>query len=334
VVVLKGHQHVYAAFAEHIFDCCRELTPQVDAYLDEIFCDLTGTPSARCDPLRLGADLKARIRSEVGPTVTVAFASNRMIAKLAANAVKPDGVAAVAPGEEGAFMHDRRVEDVPGVGHVTAEVLRQINLTHVRDLKKFPPRYLEKIFGRRAFLIHERLEGRDPYAPPASPKSISRETSFARQTADQGEINATLYYLCERACRASRAVRAVPGRVEVKARYGDGAFETRGAGYAEARVLDRRVFSTAVDLLDAMRGRRAVKLVGVTLSRLAAGSGRQEELYDRPDADRLADLYRSLDSIRSKFGHSAVIAGRSVNLITRLERDSYGYVLRTPSLTK
>lgn len=334
VVVLKGHQHVYASFAEHIFDCCRELTPRVDTYLDEVFCDLTGTPSSRCDPIRLGGDLKARIRSEVGPTVTVAFASNRMIAKLAAKAVKPDGVAAVAPGEEAAFMHDRPVEDVPGIGHVTAQVLRRINLTHVRDLKQFPPRYLDKIFGRRAFLIHERLEGRDPYVPPAFPKSISRETSFPRETADQSEITSTLYYLAERACRASRALRAVPGRIDVKVRYGDGESETRGATYPEARVLDRSVFSIALGLITAMRGRRRVKLVGVTLSRLTAGTDRQEGLYGSCGDDRLADLYRSLDSIRSKFGHSAVIAGRSVNLINRLERDSYGYILRTPSLTK
>ena len=53
LVVLKGHQHTYASFAQRIFDCCRELTPAVEAYLDEAFCDLTGTPAAQADPARV-----------------------------------------------------------------------------------------------------------------------------------------------------------------------------------------------------------------------------------------------------------------------------------------
>jgi DNA polymerase-4 len=257
-----------------------------------------------------------------------------MIAKLAAKAVKPDGVSVVGAGQEEAFMHDRPVEDVPGIGYATARVLRQMNVTHVRDLKRFRPCYLEKIFGRRAFLIHERLEGRDPYIPPAFPKSISRETSFHRETTDQAEITATLYYLAERACRAARSLGAVPGRIDVRVRYGDGQRESRGAAYPETRVLDRGVFCIASGLLAAMYRRCRVRLVGLALSRLADGADQQKGLYACDDADRLADLYHSLDSIRSKFGHAAVIAGRSVNLINRLERDSYGYVLRTPSLTK
>ena len=231
-------------------------------------------------------------------------------------------------------MQDRPVGDVPGIGHVTARVLRQINITRVSDLKQFPPRYLEKIFGRRAYLIHERLRGRDPYVPPSFPKSISRETSFPRETTDRGEITSTLYYLAERACRAARALEAVPGRVEVRVRYADGQAESRGATYPEARVLDRGVFSIASSLLAAMYRRCRVRLVGITLSRLAMGGDEQKGLYGSDNDERLADLYRSLDSIRSKFGHSAIIAGRSVNLMNRLERDSYGYILRTPSLTK
>ena len=334
VVVLKGHQHVYASFANHIFDCCRELTPSVETYLDEAVCDLTGTPAAREDPETLGHSLKTRIKEEVGPTVTLGFASNRMIAKLAAKGVKPDGVAVVAPGEEEKFMHERPVGDVLGIGHVTAEILGQINVTHVKHLKQLPRRYLEAVFGRRASLIHERLRGRDPYVPPSFPRSISRETSFTRPTTDLEEITATLYYLSERACRAARALAALPGRVEVKVRYGDGEGETRCAAYGEARVLDRAVFAVASALLRAMYRRCRLRLVGVVLSKLVLVDHQQESLYEGLDDRRLADLYCSLDSIRSKFGHAAVIAGRSVNLMNRLERDSYGYILRTPSLTK
>ncbi len=334
VVVLKGHQHVYASFAEHIFDRCRRLTPFVETYLDEIFCDLTGTPASRCDPLRLGNDLKATIRDEVGLGVTLGFAANRMIAKLAAKDVKPDGVAAVGAGGEEDFMCERPVSDVLGIGQKTAEILRQINVTHVKHLRQFPLHYLEKIFGRNAFLVYERLRGRDPYVPPGFPRSISRETSFTRDTIDLDEVLSTLYYLSERACRSARALRAMPGRVSVKVRYGDGSFETASAAYSETSVLDHTVFGIAKDVFMRMYRRCRVRLVGVVLSGLALADHSQEMLYDDPSEERLRELYLSLDTIRAKFGHSAVIVGRSVNLMNRLERDSYGYILRTPSLTK
>jgi DNA polymerase-4 len=350
VVVLKGHQHVYASFAEHVFDHCRRLTPLVETYLDEAFCDLTGTAASRRDAVALGREVKAEIRRKVGPTVTVGFASNRMIAKLAAKGAKPDGLAVVAPGEEEDFMRDRPVGDVPGIGHVATEALRQVNVTTVGDLKGFPLRYLRAVFGERASLIYERLRGRDPYVRPALPKSISRETTFARDTIDRDEITATLYYLAERACRAARAMGAMPARVELKVRYGDGGSETRRAAYRETSVLDRAVFALADRSLAAAWRRCLVRLVGITLAGLAFPDAEEQLLddveFDRSceatcdprrgavRADRLKPLYSSLDSIRAKFGHSAVIAGRSVNLMGRLERDSYGYILRTPSLTK
>jgi DNA polymerase-4 len=334
VVVLKGHQHVYASFAEHIFDRCRRLTPLVETYLDEAFCDLTGTAVAARDPMEVGAQLRTSIREQVGPSVTVGFATNRMIAKLAAKTVKPDGLVAVPPGEEEDFMHDRPVGDVPGIGPASAQILRQINVTHVRHLKQFSAGHLQAIFGKRGLLVYERLRGRDPYVRPSFPKSISRETSFTRETADRDEIMATLYYLAERACRAARSLRAVPTRVETRVRYGDGESAAIRAGYREPRVLDRAVFRLASGLLTRMYRRCRVRLVGITLSGLVPADGEQGSLPGDLASDRLADLYRALDSVRAKFGHAAVIAGRSVDLINRLERDSYGYVLRTPSLTK
>ena len=334
VVVLKGHQHVYAAFAERIFDRCRKLTPAVEAYLDEAFCDLTGTPASKCDPLTLGREFQAAARRETGLGVTIGFASNRMIAKLAAKDVKPGGVAVVAAGGEEAFIEKRPVGDVAGIGSKAVEMLRQINVTRVSQLKQFPVGCLASLFGRNALLIHERLRGHDPYQAPNFPRSISRETSFARETIDLEEIFGTIYYLSERACRSARTLRALPSRVTVKLRYGDGSHESASARYTEPLVGDRDVFALARDIFVAMYRRCRLRLVGVVLAGLTLVETTQESLYDPSLAEKMEELYRSLDAIRAKYGHSAVIVGRSVSLMKRLERDSYGYILRTPSLTK
>lgn len=334
VIVLKGHQHTYGSFAEHIFDHCRKLSPLVEVYLDEAFCDLTGTPAAAGDLSRLGRRFKDGIADELGISVTVGFASNRMLAKLAAKDVKPDGVAIVAPGEEEAFMEERPVRDVLGIGRKAGRMLDRINVRTVRDLKRFPVSYLERIFGKTAYLIHERLRGRDPYVPSLMPKSVSRETSFPRATIDREEVLSVLYYLTERACRSTRSLGLVPARVTVKIRYGDGEGATASGKVPDARVLDAAIFDTARILFTRMDRRCRVHLVGVVLSGLFPAKDTQMMLYDDRPSARLADLYSTLDNIRSKYGHSSVIAGRSINLINQLERDSYGYILRTPSLTK
>jgi DNA polymerase-4 len=334
VVVLKGHQHTYASFAERIFDYCRELSPTVEVYLDEAFCDLTGTVASRRDWINIGESLKDSIRRDPGLGVTIGFAPNRMLAKLVAGDVKPDGVAALRHGGEEEFMADRPIRDVPGIGSKAARLLRGINVHRVGDLKSFPMCYLQRIFGKTAFLIHERLRGRDPYVPSLLPKSVSRETSFPSDTTDMEEIMAVLYYLTERACRSTRMLGLVPRRVTVKVRYGDGQAETSSGRLSGARVLDAAIFGTARDLFLRMYRRSRVHLVGVVLSGLAPGRDVQQCLYADEAGERMGHLYATLDGIRSRFGHSSVIAGRSIGLMNRLERDTYGYILRTPSLTK
>jgi DNA polymerase-4 len=231
-------------------------------------------------------------------------------------------------------MHERPVRDVPGIGRKTAELLRQVNIGRVYELKRFPVGYLEKIFGKTGFLIYERLRGRDPYVPALLPKTISRETSFHRDTTDEAEVTAMLYYLVERACRTARGLSLVPSKVQVRVRYGDGAFETAGARLGETSVLDAAIFRMARELLRRIYRRCSVHLIGTTLAGLYRVEHAQGELYEQRGREKLSSLYGTLDRIRSRFGHSSVIAGQSINLMDRLERDSYGYVLRTPSLTK
>jgi DNA polymerase-4 len=333
-IVLKGHQHTYSSFARHIFDHCRRITPSLEVYLDETFCDLTGTPASRNDLVGLGQGLKAAIRRDLGLTVTIGFGSNRMVAKLAAKDVKPDGLAIVASGDEEDFMSERAISDIPGIGSKATELLHGINVRKVRHLKHFPIRYLEKVFGKTAFLIYERLRGRDPHVPSRVPRSISRETSFPRDTIDLGEALSVLYYLTERACRATRGLGLLARRVQVKVRYGDGLLETRSGSLSGSHVIDVSVFAVASRLFAAMTRRCSIRLVGIALSGLVPARDRQEVLYPELSHRRLAGLCETLDDIRQRFGHSSVIAGRSINLINRLERDTYGYILRTPSLTK
>jgi len=225
-VFLDGQQAIYRCFAEHVWRICRRYTLGLETYLDEAYGDATGVPERfGCDPPELGRRLRGEVLREVGLTVSVGLASNRMLAKIASASVKPRGVAWIRPGEEEKFLADMPVEKLPGVGRKTAERLRDMNITTVAGLRLLPRGLLRAMFGRRGEVLHERCRGRDAGGMefrPAPPRTISRETTFHRPTCDPAEIRGMLFYLLERALRAVRQARLLAGCVALNIRYEDG----------------------------------------------------------------------------------------------------------------
>src|SRR5262249_55235407 len=127
-VILEGHAQTYRCFAERIFACCREVAPAIETYLDEAYCELTGTERLHGDLLAAARPLGARIRGDPGLTVTCGIGPNRMLAKLIGKTVKPDGLARIEAHEADAFLRDLPIEKLAGVGHAHAKTLRSMNV--------------------------------------------------------------------------------------------------------------------------------------------------------------------------------------------------------------
>lgn len=335
-VLRRGDYQIYRCFAEHVWEICRRFTCGLETYLDEAYGDAGGMRRLHGEPVALGRKLQRQVRREVGLPVTVGLGGNRMLAKIAAAAGKPGGVVWIPLAEAVEYLAPLPVEELPGVGPRTAENLRDMNVRTVGELQALPPELLRDMFGRNGELIAERARGRDPQAlrPSAPPRSISRETTFHKPTCDPHEIRATLFYLLERAMRAARKLGLLPGRVELSIRYDD------GKSRASARALpgptrdDDEAFDVVLERLDRLHHRRvALRHTGIVLSRFTpqAASGR---LFAPPGRERTGELYRTLDAIRDRWGHAAVISGKSIDLLGKLERNDDGFVLRTPSLTK
>jgi DNA polymerase-4 len=336
-VIVDGHAQVYRCFAEQIFARCRELAPAVETYLDEAYCDLTGTERLHGDALAAARALKETIRSDTGLTVTCGIGPNRMLAKLVGKTTKPDGLARLHAPEADAFLRDRPIEQLAGVGHAHAALLRSMNILTIGELRALPAPVLAALFGANGRLLHERCRGRDtaPVDEREVPLSISRETSFHRDTADRAEIEGMLEYLVGRACRMARELALKPRTVAVRLRYSDGEGDERARSLAQASDTDPVVLELALDLLRKLFTRRVtLHLAGVTLSNFVRSEGEQGSLFDEREAGRRAALFRAFDGVRQSYGHGVLVSGRALHLKGRLEEDRHGFVLRTPSLTK
>ena len=336
-VILEGHAQVYRCFAEEIFARCRALAPAVETYLDEAYCDLSGTERLHGDLLAAARGLKHDIHAATGLTVTCGIGPNRMLAKLVGKTVKPDGLARVTAAEADGFMREQPVERVAGVGHVHAKTLRSMNIRTAGEMRALPVAALERLFGATGRLLAERCHGRDTAVVNEReiPLSISRETSFHRDTADRAEIEGMLEYLVGRACRSARGLGIRPGTVAVRLRYGDGEGAESARSLATPSDADPVALALALELLRRQFTRRvALHALGVTLSNFAPGGSEQGSLFEEREAGRRAALYRAFDRVRAVFGHGVLVSGRSLHLKGKLDQDEHGFVLRSPSLTK
>ena len=365
-VILKGNYQVYRCFAERIWEVCRRYAFSLETHLDEAYGELAEFPSLRRGgPPALGRRLQAEILEEAGLPVSIGLAANRMLARMASHKAKPRGVAWIEPGQEQEFLAPLPVEDLPGVGGKTARKLRDMNIDTVAQLRLLPRQTLAAMFGLRGAELYERCRGRDARAirpswqgpqaaihdgfePCRMPGTISRQTTFHQPQCDPAQIRGMLFYLLERAMRTVRSGGLLVGTVELTIRYDDWkrlqAVMDRGLGaskeFVAARTLpaatddDQEVFAEVLELLEQLHHRRvALRHVGIVLSNFTP-AGAAGRLLEGAEALRRRRLYDTIDTIRSRFGHAAVVAGKSIELLGRLERNDYGFVLRTPSLTK
>jgi len=330
--VLDGRHDVYRCFTEATWEICRRYAPELETFLDEAFADFSGTEEIYPDLLGLGARIQKEILEEVGLPVTIGIAKNRMVSKLAAKTVKPRGLREIPAGQEEAFLLPLPIEKIAGMGPKTAALFHDMNIRTVREFREIPLATLEAMLGKVGVSLHERARGEDsrPIHEREIPKQISRETSLEKPTADRGELEGVLFYLVDRAIRAIRKLGLRTRTMRIRVRYSDGEENETSVSFPPT-AFDEEIQPLARKLLWKLYTRRVtVRFVGSGFSNFQADEGQLELFTDAS----LVRFHAAVDAIRDKFGHGAIVAGRAIDLLGKLPHDAYGYVLRTPSLTK
>ncbi len=332
LVVLDGRQEVYRCFTEAIWEICRRYAPALETFLDEAFADFSGTEHVYPDLPALGARIKREIRDEVGLPVTIGVAKNRMISKLAAKTVKPDGLREVRPGEEEAFLLPLPIGKIAGMGPRTTALFHDMNVRTIAEFRAIPLATLIAMLGKVGASLYERARGEDsrPIHEREIPKQISRETSLEKPTAERAELEGVLFYLVDRGVRAIRKMGLKTRTLKVRIRYSDGE-EAEASVSFPPTAFDEDLQPLARKLLWKLYARRVtLRFVGTGFSNFQAGEG-QLQLFEDAGLER---FHAAVDAVRDKFGHGAIVAGRAIELLNRLPHDAHGFVLRTPSLTK
>jgi len=248
------------------------IVPQTeDRGIDEIYIDLT---AARSDPTRVARRIREAVHTATGLSCSIGIASNKLLAKIASEFDKPDGLTVVGPGDLAARIWPMKTHKINGIGPKSAKRLEQLGIHTIGELAQADIGLLQTHFGRNySAWLHAAAHGRDdrPVVTEAERKSVSRETTFERDLhprQDRAELTGILVALCERVAADLRAL-GVRGRtVGIKLRYED--FRTLTRDHTLREPLD-----DPGDLLAASREclRRApldrpLRLLGVRVSAL------------------------------------------------------------------
>jgi DNA polymerase-4 len=300
----------YTAASRAVMKIFRQVTPLVEPLsMDEAFLDVGGAQRLLGRPAQIGALIRRRILEEQALTCSVGVAPSKFVAKLASTRAKPDGLAVVPADRVLDYLHPLPVAALWGVGERTAEVLRRLGLTTVRDLAEAPTGMLRSALGEAAAAhLHALAWARDPRAvvPEHVEKSISAEITFDTDIDDPRTIRRTLLALAGRATGRLRGAGQAGRTVSIKVRLADFQTLSRSRTLSGPTDVTNEVFETAWSLYDALRPGDRIRLLGVRIEGLvdASRAPRQLALGAREKGWREAE--RAADAAVARFGDAAV----------------------------
>ena len=307
----------YQDVSREVFGIFREFTPLVEGLsLDEAFLDVSSSLSLFGDEVEIARGIKAKIKVATELNASVGVAPNKLIAKIASDLNKPDGLCVVAEDKVTAVLDPLQVQVIPGIGKATLARLHAAGITTIRELRLAPDNVLDRIFGRFATRMRERASGVDarPVVASRAEKSISAEETFDVDLGDRRAMEAKLLELAERTTTRMRAKGLAAGTVQVKIRQADFTTLTRQRALNPPSNSTDQVYASACDLLErwlqANPGVR-LRLLGVGGSDLQPAV--QGDLFSAAGEPQKSEIDQTVDSIRDKFGSSAVGRARSLD---------------------
>ncbi len=306
----------YRDVSREIFAIFDEFTPLVEGLsLDEAFLDVTASRAVLGDERSIAVRIKQEIRSRTGLTASVGVAPNKLVAKIASDLEKPDGLVVVDTANIRALLDPLPVRRLFGLGPKTAARVEALGITTLGQLRLTPVAKLRPVFGRYAERIRQRAAGLDDRAVIAhsDEKQISAEETFDVDISAAAELHSVLQRLTDKVCARLRNRDLFAGCVAVKIRRGDFKTYMRQHHFQPPSQETRLIAGLARELLQQWlesQPSAALRLLGIGVSELQPC--RQRDLFSTevPPGPRALD--DTLDRIHGKFGEAALTRGSAL----------------------
>ena len=316
-IFIEGNFARYREFSQKFMAILNDLSPFIEPMgVDEAYMDVTGFESLHGSIRQMAVAMKQRIQNELGICASVGIASCKVVAKVASDLSKPDGLIEVAVGKERDFLVPLPVDRLPGVGKQAMKVMKSLGIHTIGELSRVPSLTLKSRFGTAGETMLRFANGIDDskVLPPGEAKSISRETTFGEDTRDRVFLKAILWTQSEKVGADLREKGKQARCVTLKVRYADFTTISRSRTVQENVGTDQSIFEIGAKLLEQALAveMQAVRLIGIGVSNLVEPS--QQATLFTPSARKLETLNKTIDRIRNRYGFGAIQTGRAIKL--------------------
>lgn len=316
LLIVKSRHGTYGQISHQVMDQAHNITPLVEQIsIDEAFLDVSDLVDSGDVIAR---SLQSKIRNELVLPCSIGVATNKLIAKTANDFGKaaykgigpPNAITVVPPGKESEFLSPLPVEALWGIGPKSAQRLEKSGIKTIGDLAITSDSELTDLFGKLAKDVLLRANGIDtrPVVTHHETKSISQETTFAKDIKDEEQLKRTIARLSEGVGRRLRKANLVGGTIRLKIRWSDFITINRQVTLDTGTDQDIIIFNSAFSLFEKVWQRgQPVRLIGVGISGLGPPL-RQMSFWDS-DGEKDRRLQQALDSVRERFGKEAIQRG-------------------------
>jgi DNA polymerase-4 len=309
-ICVRPRMSRYQEVSAEVFGIFRTFTPLVEGLsLDEAFLDVTASQQLLGTPVAIGAEIRRRIARQTGLTASVGIAPNKLLAKIASDLNKPDGMCRIGADNVHEILDPLPVEKLFGVGQKSLPGVHAAGIRTFGDLRRAEDAALWRAFGKHGKTMRDRASGIDDRAvePDREEKSISAEETFATDLRGAGPLTVQLLHLADRTAARLRAHELIAGRVNVKIRRADFTTYTRQRAVAPPTQDTAVISAAARRLLEGWlteQPHAAVRLLGVGVGDLQILH--QADLFAAPSAPppKGSRLDTAIDDIRDRFGTS------------------------------
>ncbi len=316
-VCLPANGKLYRSYSRHAMQMLLGYTPNVEPIsIDEAYLDLTGTERLFGPPLEVARMIKQRIRSELNITVSVGLARNRLLAKLASDWDKPDGLRWIRDEQLPQILDDLPVGRLPGVGQIASSKLNDLGVRTIGQLRSLSLPLLEQQFGKSGLHLYRasRGEGSDrvgAFGQHNVRKQISEETTLAEFSADLTHLRTMLLAMADNLARRLRKQGAMGRTVTLKIRFPDFRTISRSSTIPQASANWQVLYHAAIELLEKVDfHRKPVRLIGLGVSNLCEHQAEQLSLFHDERGTQAARLDAACDELIRRFGDQAITQAR------------------------
>lgn len=326
LIIVPGHYKDYRQASQRVMEVMHKLTPLIEQVsIDEAFLDLSALPE---DAEALAHRLQAEINDALGLPCSLGVATNKLVAKIATDAGKaaslkrsetpnpPNAITVVPPGQEAEFLAPLPAQALWGVGPKTAERLAELGIHTIGDIAGWPEADLTRRFGKHGAELsrHARGISESPIVTEHEAKSVSQETTFARDIRDPERLRQVLYELGSQVGSQLRKSGLKGRTVKLKLRWHDFTTLTRQTTLASPTDQDEVIIQAVLALFSALwQSPRPVRLLGVGVSHFDSPRPvRQLSLWDLQPQDQ-PRLQKVLDELQARYGKTTIQRGSELH---------------------